>query len=172
MFEEAQETIEVRDPINLDELTFSLIVDYHESIRELIKRSENKIERSDILCSMFKVPFGMMNKKTRVTLKIFRGLYHRDILAAMEKEGYFGANIFEATKFSMKYPHIQHQIPIFVPAERGCNYYNNDISSIYFSVNKYGEKIISRDVIYFNDRSKNVETIYLLGVKVEEIMEE
>jgi len=171
MFEEAQETIEV-SPINLDELTFSLIVDYHESIRELIKRSGNVIERSDMSFANFKIPRGKKGKRFKITAQIFPGLNHRNILAEMQEKGYFGANIFEATKFSMKYPHIQHQIPIFVPAERGCNYYDNDISSIYFSVDKYGEKIISRDVIYFNDRSKNVETIYLLGVKVEEIVEE
>lgn len=170
-----EETIEVRDPMNLDELTkkeFSFTVDYSESIEHLIKRSENVIERSDMSFANFKIPRGKKGKRFKITAQIFPGLNHRNILAEMQEKGYFGANIFEAAKFSIKYPHIQHQITFFVPAEERYSDCYNNVHSICFSVNKYKDKIISRDIIHFDDKSKNVEIIYLLGVKVEEIMEE
>lgn len=168
-----EETIEVRDPINLDELTkkeFSFTVDYSIPLRDMILKSGNMVTRSNIPHSMIEIPSGKEKKKVKIIAKIFSGFRHRDILAEMQERGYFGANIFEGTRFSAEHSNIQHQIAFFAPAKRDCDCYNN-VHTICFSVNDYGEKNISCDIIHFKDESKNEERIYLLGVKVEEIEE-
>lgn len=163
-----EEKIEVRDPINLDELIkkeFSFIVDYNRPIEEIIKRSGNKIFRSDILPRMFKPPSSKKGKKLEVIAKIFAGYRHRDILAQMEKEGYSGADMFQAIGLSVKKPEIQHNILIFVTAERRQDCCGNVIC-ICLTQDKAKAKIISKSILHLKGEEDNKEIIYLIGVKI------
>lgn len=178
MYKEAsKDAIEVRDPISLDELIkkeFSLVMDCNLSPEEIIERGGNFFKKVRINPKEFPFPSKRKGKKFKIIFKIFAGIYHRDILVVMENEEFFGANVYEGSYFSKQFPKIQHSISFFASSQRKPGYEKGQVFAPCFSVDSFGRKTLLLRNINVNDKKAKDEVkekIYLLGVKIVEVIE-
>jgi len=86
-----------------------LVVDYPETIEQVITDSQYKCERSEINTENFPIPPKMIGKKVEVFAKLFHfnnNMISEDVIYEMSKTGYWPATLIELLALGSQFPEL------------------------------------------------------------------